>query len=446
MHFYEKNIVEIKNEYTTFLTDILTPLLYEGFRSLYKTAKDQEDKIIEKMRGDSNMKNPGVLKIFQNTLVGLKDLNNHQIEKETARIKEKSKCSEWFDDLVKGVVKSNIVLLTYNASDKNCKVVNDKHHENISTSDFVHKCYLVCAREFYNNSELFYDQDQTSISLKRNQRDILDIIRKHIPDAIRRMLPMKIILKEYLKNDYIVDDFKDFNNVPDSQYRNMKAFVARDMTDNLNGFKEIDDDEYESKIIDPRLKLLKERAKRAEEALSKINSSSSEESGEEYNSFKEEFNPDNSQQDKISQQDRISQQDIFPQPLESNHRSQSYDTTQRSQSNDSQSNDTTQRSQSLDSKSSESGIDSIEERMQNMNRRLDNDSVINTEQSILNAKNDPSFQEILQESSVLSRPPAIRTSREDRKNQFQRMIDERQKKMEMEQTDQSKFFNEMLNA
>ena len=163
-------------------------------------------------------------------------------------------------------------------------------------------------------------------------------------------------------------------------------------------------------------------------------------------SFKEEFNPDNSQQDKISQQDRISQQDIFPQPLESNHRSQSYDTTQRSQSNDSQSNDTTQRSQSLDSKSSESGIDSIEERMQNMNRRLDNDSVINTEQSILNAKNDPSFQEILQESSVLSRPPAIRTSREDRKNQFQRMIDERQKKMEMEQTDQSKFFNEMLNA
>jgi hypothetical protein len=437
MHFYEKNIVEIKNEYTTFLTDILTPLLYEGFRSLYKTAKDQEEKIIEKMRLDPNIKNPGVLKIFQNTLIGLKDLNNHQIEKETTRIKEKSKCSEWFDDLVKGVVKSNIVLLTYNASDKNCEVVNEKYHEKIATSDFVHKCYLVCAREFYNNSELFYDQEQTSISLKRNQRDILEIIRKHIPDAIRRMLPMKIILKEYLKNDYIVDDFRDFNHVSDAQCRNMKAFVARDMTDNLNGFKEIDDDEYDNKIIDPRLKHLKERAIRAEEALSKMDSvSDDDDSSEDDNSFKEEFIQNSDKTDKTEQTvqtGHIEQLDRVSQPT---RHSQSDRTSQRSQSS--------QRTQSTQSTQSE--VDSIEERMQNMNRKLENDSILNTEKSILNARNDPSFQEILQESSVLSRPPVVRLSKYDRENQFQQMIDERQKKIDMGETDQSKFFDQMLNV
>ena len=31
-YFYERNITEIKNEYTTFLINIMTPFLYEGLK------------------------------------------------------------------------------------------------------------------------------------------------------------------------------------------------------------------------------------------------------------------------------------------------------------------------------------------------------------------------------------------------------------------------------
>ena len=34
-HFYERNIVEIKNEYTTFLVTMITPPIYEGMKSIY---------------------------------------------------------------------------------------------------------------------------------------------------------------------------------------------------------------------------------------------------------------------------------------------------------------------------------------------------------------------------------------------------------------------------
>src|SRR5579862_2328684 len=149
-HFYEKNIVEIKNEYTSFLTNIITPLLYEGIHGLYRKSREVEKQFIEAAENHSNIKVLGVLKIFQNFLKGIDDINNIQIEEEVNRIKEKSRCSEWFDDLIKAVIKSNIVLLTYNASGKKCKLVAEKIHDSIDTKIFIHKCYIECARLFFN--------------------------------------------------------------------------------------------------------------------------------------------------------------------------------------------------------------------------------------------------------------------------------------------------------
>ena len=41
-HYYEKNIVDIKQEYTSLLVDITTPLIYEGLKSIYCKAKQKE--------------------------------------------------------------------------------------------------------------------------------------------------------------------------------------------------------------------------------------------------------------------------------------------------------------------------------------------------------------------------------------------------------------------
>jgi hypothetical protein len=42
-HYFEKNIVEIKNEYTDFLTNMMAPLIYEGIQSLYYLAKKRHN-------------------------------------------------------------------------------------------------------------------------------------------------------------------------------------------------------------------------------------------------------------------------------------------------------------------------------------------------------------------------------------------------------------------
>ena len=211
-HYYEKNIVEIKNEYTQFLLNILTPLIYEGIKKLYKKA-DEYEKQFEKAINDKtniNTENPGVFKIFQHFLLGIKNLNNCKIESEANRIKDASKCAEWFDNLVKSVIKSNIILLTYNASGKTCKIVEDRYHENIDINKFIHKCYIESARLFYDYPELMLSCHQ-NIDIKKNQRNAYELIRRAINDAIRQMLPMKLILEEYLSNDYVVTTEKKAN-------------------------------------------------------------------------------------------------------------------------------------------------------------------------------------------------------------------------------------------
>lgn len=188
----EKNITEIKKEYTNFLLDMLTPLLYEGIASIYDNCINQHEQLLKKNKY-SNKASPGILKIFQLHLKEIPSLNTHKIETETNRIKEASKCSSFFDELVKAIVKSNIILLS--------PAEYDDYHKKIVTSDFIHKCYIECAKNFYNNPHLFW-HEYSSIQIKKNQKHIFKIIRKSIKNAIRKLLPLKYILDEYLNADY----------------------------------------------------------------------------------------------------------------------------------------------------------------------------------------------------------------------------------------------------
>lgn len=244
-HFYERNIVEIKNEYTDFLINIMTPLIYEGVHSMYKDAmsfRDKELKDSEKSeKNDQDV--PNVLKIFQYCLRNTPKMNEELIESETNRIRTGSKCSDWFDDLVRAVVKSYIVLLTYNISEKRCDLVEEKLHEKISINHFIHKCYIECAREFYNIPHLFWHKF-TDIDVKKNQMEAFNVIRKAIKEAIRKMLPMKLVLTEYLENDYVQCDRTEPNDT--EKYNLMKKKVHNhysedeDDDEDNNG----DDDDY----------------------------------------------------------------------------------------------------------------------------------------------------------------------------------------------------------
>lgn len=253
MHFYEKNIVEIKNEYTGFLINIMTPLVYEGIKGMYAKSRDFEKKVIEAAKKDPKVINEGILKIFQAMLNGIPNLNSYAIQEEKERIKNGSKCAEWFDDLVRAVIKSNIVLLTFNATEKKCKLVNEKFHETVDIDLFIHKCYIECARGFYDYPELFWHEFST-IEIKRNKRDAFELIKQCINDAIRKMLPIKPILEEYLKNDYIQDDEEVISDeMQDAKYKNIHGAINKDLKNsngssyigNMDGLEifESDDDE-----------------------------------------------------------------------------------------------------------------------------------------------------------------------------------------------------------
>lgn len=239
-HSYERNIVKIKNEYTIFLVNIMTPLLYEGIKSIYNYALQTHEQLLKKANKSKTI-SPGPLKIFQTCLKDIPTITHHQLEKETARIKEFSRCSDWFDDLFKAVIKSNIVLLTFTTSKRQSEIVKQKYHEQVSTTEFIHKCYIEAARNIYDNPELFW-HEYPSLEIKRNQRDTCDLIKNSIKEAIRKMLPIKMILKEYLSNDYLLDEDMELSNINDSQYVNMRSVVENDIHGGDNQYRDRDRD------------------------------------------------------------------------------------------------------------------------------------------------------------------------------------------------------------
>ena len=222
-HYFEKTIVDAKDIYTGYLINVLNPLLYEGFFSIYEKAKSLETTYIQASKIDPNVKNPGVLVLFQHFLIVVDKLNDNLVDEETKRIRDNSKCADIFDNLIKAVLKSHIIVLTYTASGKKCKIVNEKIHEKIESRYFIHKCYVECARLFYDHPMLFWHEFCNS-ELKDNQRIIYQLIKVGVKNAIKRCLPMKEILEVYLNNDYIEESENSEN-----EYVKVKDMLEREV-------------------------------------------------------------------------------------------------------------------------------------------------------------------------------------------------------------------------
>ena len=204
MHYYERNIVEIKIEYTNFLINMMAPLVYEGIKSMYDKSIEVEKETEQAVLQGTITENPGVLKIFQHFLKNVQTLNSQLIEAEYVRIRDSSKNADIFEKLIRATFKSYIILLTYNASGKECKLVNEKFHDKINIKDFIHKIYIESAKVLFLNSELFWHQYPT-IEQQKNKRESISIIKESIKEALIKVLPLNDIISEYLKNDYIVE-------------------------------------------------------------------------------------------------------------------------------------------------------------------------------------------------------------------------------------------------
>ena len=95
-------LTEAKNEYSVNLVNILTPLIIEGFKSIFKEAwglcvtNDEQEKY---------------LMTFQNFLTRVPKWNQEIIDEETKRIIQKSGCS-YLEDLLTCVHITQLKILT----------------------------------------------------------------------------------------------------------------------------------------------------------------------------------------------------------------------------------------------------------------------------------------------------------------------------------------------
>ena len=177
-------LVDAKEEYTKQFISVLKPCIYQGVKSIYLDAKDicNQDNTPEK-----------VLMVFQDLLSRIPKWSQDIINKEFERIVSISKC-DYIEDLLKVIYVSHIKVLTIvHSTQKNkklsLKVPNGGH--------FIHLCYIECAREFWKDPYLF-SENANKYELQKNMRDSESMISECIAETIRKQLPVRHILKEFL--------------------------------------------------------------------------------------------------------------------------------------------------------------------------------------------------------------------------------------------------------
>ena len=178
-------LLETKTEYTNHLTNLLTPSIYEGIQSIYKDAINFSDEL-------------EVLKNFQEILKTIPKWNEKIIQNETSRIIKKNQYNNIIDELIKSVIKANIILLTNTPIEKH-HTIRIKH--NITTESFIHNCYIEVGRNVYNSPYLMHHK-YSDIELKKNQNEMYQLINNSIKNAIMKMLPLNVILKEYIGKSF----------------------------------------------------------------------------------------------------------------------------------------------------------------------------------------------------------------------------------------------------
>lgn len=150
------NLLGIKKEYTKYLINTLAPSIFEELKNNYKTVNNWDQ---------------------------------NKINEETHRIKQNSDSVNYLDDLIKAIIKTNIRLLAHN--DDN--IVGQSFYDTLTPS-FIHRCYLECAKSLcVCDNPLLICRD-----FDRFRSLIMKMIGRSIVSAIRKTVPIELVLRQYL--------------------------------------------------------------------------------------------------------------------------------------------------------------------------------------------------------------------------------------------------------
>ena len=175
---------DAKTEYTRQLTQFCLPAFLGFFLHLLDETKESEKESRK------------LLLSFQNALKQIPEWNYEKVQAKTNIVIKDIKC-DYFEDLLSAVFVAHTKVLSairLTTKQKKLQITIPK------TDHFLHHTMIECARILWSNVFLF-SPSGPAIERQKNMRQIEQLIQDGILQSIRGMLPVKNILKEYLKDD-----------------------------------------------------------------------------------------------------------------------------------------------------------------------------------------------------------------------------------------------------
>ena len=196
--FNVSSLHESKNEWGARLLTILTPLIIEGFKSIF-------DESITLCRSNGEMDK--YLMTFQNLITRIPKWNATIIETERKRIIEKS-CCNYLEELVTCVHIIQLKLLTAMRVGQKQKKIDINIPK---LDDFIHKSYINVARKIYKNVYLF-EISAVPLQVQKHNRELEIIVQECVLNAVRESIPIESILRAYMDEtveEDVIEEIKE---------------------------------------------------------------------------------------------------------------------------------------------------------------------------------------------------------------------------------------------
>ena len=196
--FNVSSLHESKNEWGARLLTIMTPLIIEGFKSIF-----DESLTLCKTNGEMDK----YLMTFQNLIARIPKWNANIIETERKRIIEKS-CCNYLEELVTCVHIIQLKLLTAMRVGQKQKKIDINIPK---IDDFIHKAYVNVARKVYKNVYLF-EINTMPLQVQKHNRELEIIVQECILNAVRESIPIESILRAYMDEtveEDVIEEIKE---------------------------------------------------------------------------------------------------------------------------------------------------------------------------------------------------------------------------------------------
>ena len=191
---------EAKSEYTKQLTLYLVPAFHRFFMELLQQAMTDEP--LAKRQ----------LWKFQETLSQIPEWNMDKVQRETAKIITSIQC-DYMEELLTAVFIAHTKVLTA------IRIGNKNKRVNIvvpKLEHFIHRALSESSRFLWSSAYLFHSE-LPPMEKQKNHRQIEQLLHDGVAQAIRGMLPVKNILKDYLSEPDHEDEADDEDDEKDEK-------------------------------------------------------------------------------------------------------------------------------------------------------------------------------------------------------------------------------------